>query len=392
MRSEDIQRLTAAILDYRQWAASLPKRRDRDPALRYGQVLLDFLRFAIHEGLGWEQIFTYRSLEAFRSHTRAKAAQQALMALGIFLYSQGKIDQPIEFTKPPPSLPEIYEQYLVYLKEIRALSVSHLRTVRVVLAGLHAYLQKHDLDLSQVKIDQIDGFLATFQVAENTRDIYRYALRGFLRYLHEERGILQRDLAAVLVHPPRFAPVRLPRFLRPEQIQKLFDHLSLDTPSGIRSAAMVHLAFYLGLRPVEISRIRLDDLCFETGELAVPERKTQNPITLPLPQRTLKTIGAYIHRVRPRTELRELFLRLTFPYRPADANLIMFCIRRAMRKAGLPGSPYWLRHTYAQCLLNERASIYEIKEMLGHRSLQSSQRYLHIQVGLMRTVLFDETL
>ena len=392
MPSKDIQKLTAAILDYRQWAESRENRRDRNLALRYGEVLLDFLRFAIDQDLGWEQMFTHRSLEVFRSHTQAKGAQQALMALGLFLYSQGKIDQPLDFSKPPAPLPEIYEQYLIYLKKVRELSASYRRMVRGVLLEFHGFLEEHHLVLSQVKIDQLDAFLATFQVAENTRDIYRYCLRGFLKHLYQERGILKVDLAALLVHPPRFAPVKLPKFLRPAQIQKLFDHLTLDTPSGIRTAAMVHLAFYLGLRPVEISRIRLDDLSFEKGELMVPERKTKNPITLPLPKRTLKTIGVYLNRVRPRTELRELFLRLTFPYRPADSNLVMFCIRRAMRKAGLPGSPYWLRHTYAQCLLNQRASIYEIKEMLGHQSLQSSQRYLHIQVGLMRTVLFDETL
>jgi site-specific recombinase XerD len=63
-----------------------------------------------------------------------------------------------------------------------------------------------------------------------------------------------------------------------------------------------------------------------------------------------------------------------------------------MKKAGLSSSGYWLRHTYAQNLLQMGRSIYEIKEMLGHQSIQASQRYIHIHTELMRKVLFNEEL
>jgi len=63
-----------------------------------------------------------------------------------------------------------------------------------------------------------------------------------------------------------------------------------------------------------------------------------------------------------------------------------------MKKAGIPGSAYWLRHTYAQNLLETGVSIYEIKEMLGHDTIESTRKYLHIHTQLMREVLFDETL
>jgi len=51
-----------------------------------------------------------------------------------------------------------------------------------------------------------------------------------------------------------------------------------------------------------------------------------------------------------------------------------------------------LRHSYAQHLLHIGSTIYEIKEMMGHESIQSTQRYLHIHTEMMRKVLFDETL
>ncbi|BBO85035.1 hypothetical protein DSCO28_56010 [Desulfosarcina ovata subsp. sediminis] len=80
------------------------------------------------------------------------------------------------------------------------------------------------------------------------------------------------------------------------------------------------------------------------------------------------------------------------PYRPTTANMIGQHITKAMRKVGLNATAYWLRHTYAQNLLEAGASIFEIKEMLGHDNIESTQRYLHVHTQLMRQVLFDETI
>jgi site-specific recombinase XerD len=62
-----------------------------------------------------------------------------------------------------------------------------------------------------------------------------------------------------------------------------------------------------------------------------------------------------------------------------------------MRELNLPSTAYGLRHTYGQNLLEAGRSLYEIKEMLGHTSIESTRKYLHIHINLMRKVLFDET-
>ena len=129
----------------------------------------------------------------------------------------------------------------------------------------HAYLEKNNIALSALKIEHCDDFLATFNVSDHSRRIYRNCLRGFLKYLYHEPGILKRDLAPLLVGPPQFAQRRLPRFLRPQQVKKLFASLKLSTPTQIRTYAMVHLASSLGLRPVEISRITLGRYLLPAG-------------------------------------------------------------------------------------------------------------------------------
>jgi site-specific recombinase XerD len=257
---------------------------------------------------------------------------------------------------------------------------------------LHDYLEKRSIPLSRLKIEDCDSFLATFNVSDYSRKLYRSCLRGFLKYLYHEKRILKRDLALLLVGPPQFAQRRLPKFLRPAQVKKLFASLRLSTPTEIRTYAMVHLAYSLGLRPAEISKITLDDISFQQGELTLRERKGGDLLTLPLPENTIKAVALYVSQGRPPGTSRSLFLIHHFPYRPVGPSNVAGCIKEAMKQAGLPSSAYWLRHTYAQSLLLDGRSIFEVKEMLGHQNIQCTHRYLHIDVKLMRRVLFDEEL
>jgi site-specific recombinase XerD len=182
-----------------------------------------------------------------------------------------------------------------------------------------------------------------------------------------------------------------PHFLRPDEIKKLFA-VSPVTPIEQRAWAMLHLAYYLGLRPVEISRISLDDILFSKQEIILPARKSCNPISIPLPVAAIKAIADYVINVRPESEKRELFLKLRAPYKPIKSASVCRCITAWMRNADVPGSAYWLRHTYAQNLLEADASTFEIKEMLGHDRIQTTRRYLKIHFTMMREVLFDESI
>jgi site-specific recombinase XerD len=287
-------------------------------------------------------------------------------------------------------LPDIYEQYFLYLEHTREISHVQILHVRRILASLYRYLENHRLTIAGVKIEHLDAFMGEFKVAKSTLRIYRYHVRGFLKYLYAERRIIRKDLATLLVGAPLFAHKKPPKFLRPLELKKLFSSLKLETPVDIRTYATIHLAYSLGLRPVEISRITLDHISFTRGELTIRERKTKKPTTLPLPKQTLQAIAAYVFKARPKTDLRALFLTCTGS--PLKPERVAGTIKKAMEKAGLSSTAYWLRHTYAQNLLGMGRNIYEVKEMMGHQNIQSTQRYLYIDTERMRKVLFNETL
>ena len=371
MTDKEIKILEQNVKDYLDWIESTPGR-ESSSRRRYAVGLSDFLSFV-------------QNKEMAKKH-------QLALEQSMHLYSNGKSDQPSKKRKQQMRLPDIYEQYLLYHKQSLQLSDHHAKNVRRVLTYFHEYLKRDQIAISALNIEHLDAFVGEFEVALTTRRLYRYCLRGFLKYLYHEKEIIKKDLAMLLVGPPMFAQPTPPRFLRPEEVKKLFSSLRLSTPADIRNYAIVHLTYTLGLRPVEITKITLDDISFQKGELTLPDRKADNPITLPVPENTLKAVAAYVLKARPKSPQRHLFLSCHFPYRPMNSGTVVGCLSRIMKKAGLPSSGYWLRHTYAQNLLETGRSIYEIKEMLGHQSIQSSHGYIHIHTELMRKVLFNETL
>jgi len=390
--NEDITRLTKAVVDYLGWLTATGNSKK----LRgnYDHTLIEFLVFALREKLAWENMFSLDTLRMLKKHsTSLTDAIEVLTGFSDYLYEEGTITEPLEVPHDRFLLPDIYEKYLLYLQHGKAVSKGLVTSSRRVLASLNEYLDKHNVDLSNLKIQHIDGFLAEFTkpFCNVTRGIYRNQIRGFLKYIHDEK-VIKKDIAHLLVGPRMFGEPRPPRFLRPEEVKKLFGSITLDTPVRIRTYAMLLLSYSLGLRPIEIKRITLDDVSFQRAEITITIRKTKNPAIMPLPEKTLKAIAAYVYKVRPESCHRDLFLTICKPYRPVSTTLVSEQISRIMRAAGLSASAYWLRHTYAQSLLCMGHSIYDIKEMMGHQSIRSTQRYLHVNIEHMRKVLFNETL
>jgi len=380
--------LAQAIKDFLLWMKS--SQYARGTIELYRAVLDQFLRFIGDGKFSWNEIFTHMTLNEFKKLTGVKETA-AVRGLWRYLFLKKTIRSPLRKEKPP--LPEVFEHYLLYRQNTGQTPLRKVNQIRRVLSTFHDYLQKHKTGLSAVRIEHIDGFLGDFTASftPNTRRIYRSYLRGFLRYLYQQCGILHKDLAPLVVGSPLFAQPKPPKFLRPHEIKILFDSLELSSAKNLRNYAMVHLAYYLGLRPAEISLISFDDISFESAELVVT-RKNNRQMKLPLPEPTLKAVSAYIIGGRPKTDHRRIFLNLCAPYQPICANSVGYYITGCMRNVGLSATAYWLRHTYAQNLLEQGVTIYEIKEMLGHDNIETSQIYLKVHTRLMREVLFDETL
>jgi site-specific recombinase XerD len=381
-------KLDQAVHDYLLWMI------DTGYAARtwayYERILIRFQNTISNRDIPWESVFTHATLDDFGKDCQLKHFKHPVRGLARYLYKQKKIAWSMD--KKKQKLPAVFEQYLRYYKKTRQVGEQQIVNTQRTLVLFADWMAREKVKIATLDIEQIDRFQAeiSHRYAPETRQHHRSVLRGFLSRLYQQKEI-RRDLAPLVVGVRQYAQAKSPRFLRPEEVKKLFS-IRPQTLREKRAWAMLHLACFLGLRPKEISLISLDHINFTKQEIILPQRKGANPISIPLPIIAIKAVADYVIDVRRETDKRVLFLNLRPPYGPVTGALVSQGLSAWMRKAGIPGSSYWLRHTYAQNLLEAGASVFEIKEMLGHDRIQTTNRYLRIHINMMREVLFNETI
>ncbi len=387
---------TAAVLkqsieDYLKWMALNGYTQSTQRNYKY--ALDQFLSFIKHRRYSWDEVFAQDTIKDFKK-IKALTNIASVTGLSRYLFKKEKIAKPIRIRKSQPPLSAIYEDYLLYQQKYHHAPDRIIGNSKRVIGAFDSYLRRHCIKLRALRIEHIDAFRAEFfkDFSDDTRHVYRSRIRRLLSYLFHERHILTRDLAPLVTGAPMFAQSKPPKFLRPDEVKKLFAGLKFSTASELRTSAMTHLAYMLGIRPCEIRLLTLDDIFFDKAEIYLRHRKNDRPAILPLPEQAMKVIAAYLVGGRAKSEHRSLFLTLHPPYRPLSPNVVGQCIGKCMQTAGVHGTAYWLRHTYAQNLLQAGLSIYEVKEMLGHTSIESTRKYLHIHIKLMQDVLFNEDL
>jgi site-specific recombinase XerD len=153
----------------------------------------------------------------------------------------------------------------------RQVSNKRIQSIRRVLTAFELYFECNNIKVTVLTVEHIDAFFAEFNggfSAATCREC-RSIIRGFLSYLYHQRQIIERDLAPVVVGAPMFAKAKPATFLGSEQVKKLFDSIDRCSQSGLRTYTMLQLAYTLGLHPVEICQITLDDISFRKAELNI---------------------------------------------------------------------------------------------------------------------------
>ena len=214
------------------------------------------------------------------------------------------------------------------------------------------------------------------------------ALRTFFRYLHR-RGRIQINPAASIQAPK--AEKHVPAVLSVDEVLKILSVFFGEGVLGLRNRAIAELFYSTGIRLSELTGLNLTDIDF-SQELVKVRGKGRKERIVPAGSRALAAVRAYL-------DLRAELVRKEFSWNEApvflsksgerlaqrDADRIL---RKAVRRSGIVRnvSPHTLRHSFATHLLDAGADLRAIQEMLGHKSLSTTQKYTSVGIGRLMEV------
>ena len=249
-----------------------------------------------------------------------------------------------------------------------------------------------EVDFGQLTPDRITDYIR--QQAQQMEGSLRIpllvtALRSFLRHLLQS-GLIQTDLAVCVPAVATWSLSDVPKYLSPEQVQKVIDGCDRNRAGGKRNYAILLLLARLGLRASEVVALTLDDLDWETGLITL-HGKGQRVDQLPLPIEVGQAIAEYVRLARPACgTCRRAFIRNQAPW-VGLANSVAICslVDRALRQAGVESvrrGSHVFRHSLATRMINSGSSLPEIGELLRHRHPDTTRIYAKVDLTSLRTI------
>ena len=163
---------------------------------------------------------------------------------------------------------------------------------------------------------------------------------------------------------------RLPRILSQEEVTRI-----LTAPLHLKSRAVLMTIYATGLRRSEVARLRVSDIDSARMTITVQGKGKKDRVVMLSPV-LLDTLRQYWRQAKPKQWL--------FPGQPPDqpisGNDVFAVFHNAVRRAGITKhvSPHSLRHSFATHLLESGTDLRTIQILLGHRSLKTTARYLHV--------------
>ncbi|HVL12441.1 MAG TPA: tyrosine recombinase XerC [Gemmata sp.] len=211
------------------------------------------------------------------------------------------------------------------------------------------------------------------------------ATRSFGKFLCRQ-GVLSENPAKGLRGPRQ--EKRLPHFLTLDDVQKLLAAPGAGTWAGRRDRAILETLYSAGLRVSELVGLDLTDADLTDGVMTVRGKGKKERLALLGPD-AVRAIDDWLPErkrllERVRKESAAVFLN------KGGTRLTVRSVGRLLAKylktSGLDPrtSPHTLRHSFATHLLDAGADIRGVQELLGHKSLTTTQVYTHVSTRRMK--------
>ncbi len=211
------------------------------------------------------------------------------------------------------------------------------------------------------------------------------AVRSWCRFMCRQ-GILEGNPADGLRGPRQ--DKKLPHFLGENDMKQLLETPPLDTALGVRDRAILEILYSGGLRVSELTGLNEEDVDQSSG-LATVRGKGKRERLAPIGSPALAALKHWLE-CRHRLARGRLKVPTAVFLNKNGSRLTSRSVGRLLEKylalAGLDPrtSPHSLRHSFATHLLDRGADIRSVQELLGHRSISTTQIYTHVTTNRLR--------
>ncbi|MFO0611295.1 MAG: tyrosine recombinase XerC [Polyangiaceae bacterium] len=282
---------------------------------------------------------------------------------------------------PSSALARDVAAFLSVLAHQRRASANTVAAYGRDLAQLVAFAGKNrpaPLTVASIDIALLRGWLGQLARTHAPPSVARKisSVRAFLRHLRRT-GRVTADPSRGLALPK--SRRRLPKVVNVDAAAQIVTAFDGDDPRSLRNRAILELLYGSGLRVGEVVGLDVRDVDLASGEARVVGKGSKERV-VPLGGEAIEALRAWLADQPKRGPGDPLFAS------PRARRLTTRTVQTIVKKAGMLGAgrgdlhPHALRHTCATHMLDGGADLRAIQEMLGHASLQTTQRYTHVSM------------
>jgi integrase/recombinase XerD len=286
----------------------------------------------------------------------------------------------------------LIEKFYAYLLTEKRVSHNTFVAYKSDIGQFAAFLKEQSFELKTLQSKDIPLFLRKLKQKKcSARTMTRKisSIKAFFNYLHEYEGIENSGKSITF---PRLEKT-LPQYLSEQEVELLLQVATCDgSPQAIRNKVMLYLLYATGIRISELVHIKVNDIHFDTGFLAV-SGKGGKARMIPLPAVIITLLKDYLSSTRQHFMRKDQSEYVFMSYyksrsRAMTRQAFWVILKNLWKKTNIKQSisPHTLRHSFATHMLKNGAHLRSLQLLLGHENLSTVQIYTHVETSHLRQI------
>lgn len=281
------------------------------------------------------------------------------------------------------------DQFITYLHNIKKTSanteLSYRRDLKKVMVFLNA---KGLTKLVDVKKEDLQAYITSmneqhFAAATISRNIA--SIKAFFHFLCQEK-LIEKDISDDLKAPK--IEKKMPEILTTEEVVRLLEQPSGDTPKEIRDKAMLELLYATGIRVTELITLKVSEVNLPMSFIVCKDAHKERVI--PFGMAAKNALIKYLTEARDKMveDKSSDILFANCSGSSMSRQGFWKLIKYYSKKAGIMAdiTPHTLRHSFAAHLVENGADLRSVQEMLGHSDISTTQIYANMNHNRIREV------